>query len=111
MTQIAGAIRLERFRYDPDIGVAQERFAGYVIHGAFPWQGAVHASAYLLSMSTIHCRHRGESQPLPLHPTSRNQDMTRLRPIGRLVAIAPPRATAPLRPVQSRGACRSSSPS
>jgi hypothetical protein len=110
MTRIAGAIRLERFRYDPDIGVTQERFAGYVIPGVFPWRGTVRASAYLLSMSAIHCQHRGESQPLPLHPTSRNQEMTRLRPIGRLVAIAPPRATATLRPVQSGEAFRIISP-
>ena len=106
MTRIAGAIRLERFRYDPDIGVTQERFAGYVVPGVLPWQGTVRASAYLLSMSAIHCRHGGESQPLPLHPTSRNQEMTRLRPIGRLVAIALPRATATLRPVQSGEAFR-----
>ena len=56
MARIAGAIRLERLRYDPDIGVTQERLAGYVIPGVFPWQGTVRASAYLLSMSALHCQ-------------------------------------------------------
>ena len=110
MTRIAGAIRLERVRYDPDIGVTRERFAGYVIPGVFPWRGTTRASACLLSTSAIHCWHTGESQFLPLHPPSRNHGIARLRPVGRLVAIAPPQATATLRPVRSGEAFRIVSP-
>jgi hypothetical protein len=110
MSRIAGAIRLERLRYGPDIGVTQERFAGYVIPGVFPWRETIRASAYLLSMSAMHCWHTGESQSLPLHPPSRKQEMARLRPVGRLVAIASPRATTTLRPVRSGVAFRIVSP-
>src|SRR5215472_4065830 len=110
MSRIAGAIRLERLRYDPDIGVTQESFAGYVIPGIFPWRGTIRASACLLSMSTIHCGDTDEPQSLSFHPASRNQEMTRLRPVGRLVAIAHPRAMATLRPVRSGEAFRIVSP-
>jgi hypothetical protein len=110
MTRIAGAIRLERLRYGPNIGVTQERFAGYVIPGVFPWRGTIRASAYLLSMSTIHCGVTDEPQSLSFDPPSRNQEMTRLRPVGRLVAIAHPRAIATLRAVRSGEAFRIISP-
>jgi hypothetical protein len=110
MTRIAGAIRLERLRYGPDIGVTQERFAGYVIPGVFSWRETIRASACLLSMSTIHCGDTDEPQSLSFHPPSRNQEMTRLRPVGRLVAIAHPQAMATLRPVRSGEAFRIVSP-
>jgi hypothetical protein len=103
MTRIASAIRIERFRHDPDI-VTQERFAGYVIPDVVPWRETIHASAYLLAMSAIRCPHPDESHPL--HLSSRNHQTTRLRPVGRLVAIAPPQATATLRPVRSGEAFR-----
>jgi hypothetical protein len=106
MPRILGAIRLERLRYGPDIGVTQERFAGYVISGVFPWRETIRASAYLLSMSAIHCGHTDEPQSQSFHPPSRNQEITRLRPVGRLVAIAHPT----LRAVRSGEAFRIISP-
>ena len=110
MARIAGAIRLERAIYDPGIGVTQERLDGYVIPGVFPWWGTMRASAYLLSMSALHCQRTGAPALLPFHPLSRNQAITRLRPVGRLVAIAGPRPTATLRPVRSGEAFRIISP-
>lgn len=103
MVRIAGAIRLERVMYDPKMGVTQERLAGYVIPGVFPWRGA-HTSACLLSMSTLEYRYG------PTQSAVRDQAMTRLRPVARLVAIPRPRATATLRPVRSGEAFRIVSP-
>ena len=64
----------------------------------------------MVSMSALSYRRSDVQQSFPLHSAGCNQALTQLRPVGRLVAIAGPRATATLRPVRSGEAFRIVSP-
>jgi hypothetical protein len=91
MTESAGAIRVERLHYGGSGGITQDSFAGYVLPGVFPWHETISTWTYRHSTNVL-ARRKTRQPPSPLSAVDRD---IALHAVGRLVASARRRLTAP----------------